>query len=52
MGSVYRFITAYYSDGRNYYIESLEKNLETISILASDISNVLIQNLPDILRQL
>lgn len=35
MVSVYKFITAHYSDGRNYYIKSLEKNLEKISILAS-----------------
>lgn len=35
MDSVYRFITAHHSEGRNYYMESLEKNLEKISTLAS-----------------
>lgn len=28
MGSVYKFIMSHYSNGRNHYIESIEKNLE------------------------
>ncbi len=32
MGSVYKYIIFHYNDGRNYYIESIEKNLEKIRI--------------------